>query len=106
MPSAPLESILYRELSKAQAKEVLAKATPLLQELVNYSTHALARCATSPSGEIDVDLSILALYRHIIEITDAIEVLVSQCCAEASSPLLRSSFEALISIEYILEGTS
>lgn len=103
MPTAPLESILYREFSKVQAKEVLNSASPLLKELVNYSTNALARCATSPSGEIDVDLSILALYRHVIEITDGIEVLISQCCAEASIPLLRSSFEALISIEYILE---
>ena len=103
MPTEPLESILYREFSKVQAKEILNSASPLLLELVNYSTNALARCATSPSGEVDVDLSILALYRHIIEITDGIEVLVSQCCAEAATPLLRSSFEDLIYVEYILE---
>ena len=103
MPTAPLESILYREFSKAQAKGIITIASSLLQELVNFSTNALARCATSPSGEIDVDLAVLALYRHVIETTDGIEVLVSQCCGAPAGSLLRSSFEGMISIEYILE---
>jgi hypothetical protein len=104
MPTKPLDSILYRELSKVQANEIIEIASPLLQELVNYSTNVLARCATSPSNEVDVDLSVLALYRHILEMTDGVEVLIVQCCADAAIPLLRSAFEALISIEYILEN--
>lgn len=104
MPTKPLESILYRELSKAEAKDIIEIASPLLQELVNYATNALARCATSTSGKEDEDLAVLALYRHIIEMTDGIEVLISQCCAIPAIPLLRSSFEALLSIEYVLEN--
>ena len=106
MPTEPLKSILDRELSRAEAKEVIELASPLLQELVNYSTHALARCAASKtlSGREDEDMAVLALYRHITEITDGIEVLVSQSCSAAALPLLRSSFEALLAIEYILEN--
>lgn len=103
MPTKPLESILYRNLSKVEAKDVVEIASPLLQEVINYSTNALVRCATSSSGRVDEDLAVLALYRHIIEMTDAIEVLISQSCAIPAIPLLRSSFEALLSIEYILE---
>lgn len=106
MPTAPLETILYREMSRVSAKEIIDIASPLLQETINYATNALARCATTPSGKIDEDLAVLALYRHIIEMTDGIEVLVAQSCSQAVVPLLRSSFEALLSIEYILETDS
>ncbi len=40
----------------------------------------------------------------IIEMTDGIEVLVSQSCPTPAIPLLRSSFEALLGIEYVLEA--
>jgi hypothetical protein len=103
VPTKPLESILYRELSKVEAKELIEVASPLLQELVNYATNALVRCSTSVSGKVDEDVAIFALYRHIIEMTDGIEVLISQSCVIPAIPLLRSSFEAFLSIEYILE---
>jgi hypothetical protein len=102
MPTKVLESILYRELSKVEAKEFIDIASPLLQELVNYATNVLARCVSS-SSKLDEDVAILALYRHIIEITDGIEVLIAQSGAIPAIPLLRSSFEASLSIEYILE---
>jgi len=105
MPTKPHEAILDRELSKAEAKEVIETASQLLQELVNYATNALIRCSTSKSlsGKEDEDRAILALYRHIIELTDGIEVMLSQGCALAAIPVLRSSFEASLAIEYILE---
>lgn len=103
MPTEPLDFILYRELSIAAAKELINIVSSLLQELVNFSTNALVRCATSVSGGIDEDLALLASYRHIIEITNGIEVLLSQCCAAPAIPSLRSSFEAYLSIEYIVE---
>lgn len=103
MPSKPLDRVLYRELSVVQAKDTIDVACPLLQELVNYGTNALARCATSVTGRVEDDLAILALYRHIIEMTDGIEVLLSHCCPIPAVPLLRSSFEGLLSMEYILE---
>ena len=79
----PLESILYRELSMAEAKEIIELASPLMQELVNYATNVLARCATSRtlSGREDEDVAALALYRHVIELTDGIEVLLSRSCS-------------------------
>jgi len=104
MPTKPLEAILYRDLSKVAAKNIIEIASPLLQELVNYSTNALRRCETSTSGNKDEDLAVLMLYLHIIEMTDGIEVLVSQSCPAPAIPLVRSSFEALLSIKYILEA--
>lgn len=103
MPTKPLESVLYRELAVVEAKHLIDIASPLLKEIVNFSTNALIRCGSSSSNGENEDLAILYLYKHIVEMTDGIEVLISQSCVTPSIPLLRSSFEALISIEYIVE---
>ena len=103
MPTKPLESIIYRELSIARAKEIIKDITPLFQELVNYGSNAIVRSATSSKSEENIDLACLDLYRHILEMTDAVEVLIANSCAYPTIPLLRSTFEALISLDFILE---
>ena len=103
MPTKPLQSLLYRELSKVEAKDLIANASPLLKELINYSTNAFARCQDSATGAENEDLAILILYLHIIEMTDGVETLIAQSCPVPAIPLIRSSFEAVLSMEYILE---
>ncbi|MGB2963699.1 MAG: DUF5677 domain-containing protein [Anaerolineales bacterium] len=103
MPTKSHEAILYRELSIVDVNELIGISSSLLIEQVNYGTNALVRCQTSSKSDIDVDLSIFALYRHLLEITDGIEVLLSNACIVSALPLLRSSFEGYLSMEYILE---
>lgn len=104
MPTKQFEPLLYRELRKIEAKGVIEIASPLLQEEVNYATNAFQRCQASSTGTKDEDLPLLVSYLHVIEMTDGIEVLVSQNCPIPAVPLLRSSFEALLTIDYILEA--
>lgn len=106
MPNEPFKKLLDRDLSKASLREMIDVASPTLREAVNFGTQAFARCQSSvPSdAEPDVDLPALALYYHILEMTDAVEVLVSQCCLVPAKLQLRSSFEAMLSLEYILEN--
>lgn len=105
MPTKPFEPLLYRELRKVEAKEIIEIASSLLQEEINYATNVFQRCQSSMVGVVaDESLPILASYYHIVGMTDGIEVLISQSCAVPAIPLLRSSFEALLTIEYILEG--
>lgn len=75
-----------------------------MQELVNYGTNAFKRCETSAAGNENDDLAVLMLYLHIIEMADGVEVLISQSCPVPAEPLVRSIFEAMLSIEYILEA--
>jgi hypothetical protein len=103
MPTEPLQTILYRDLSKAQAKPEIELASGVLQELVNFASNALVRCATSTKGQENEDLALLSLYRHVMEMTDGVEVLISQASVTPGVPLIRSSFEALISMEHIVE---
>lgn len=104
MPTKQFEPLLYRELRKVEAKKVIEIASPLLQEEVNYATNAFQRCQESAIGVADEHLPLLISYLHVIEMTDGIEVLVSQSCPIPAIPLLRSSFEALLTIDYILEA--
>lgn len=104
MPTKSFEPLLYRELRKVECKEIIEIASPLLQEEVNYATNAFQRCQESAVGAADEPLPVFASYYHVIGMTDGIEVLISQSCAVPAIPLLRSSFEALLTIEYILEA--
>jgi len=103
MPIKPIESLLNRDLSQVSAKKIIDISSPLLKELVNYSTNVFGRCQALATGNKDEDLSIFMLFLHIIEMTDAVEILISKCCPVPAQILLRSSFEAYLSIEYILE---
>lgn len=103
MPTEAHRNVLYREFSLVQYKELEPSPTTLLQEVVNFGTNAFIRCLTSAGEEENVHLAPLALYRQILELTDGIEILVSNAAPSACFPLLRNSFEALLSLEFILE---
>ena len=105
MPTKPFEPLLYREYAKVDAKELIDLASPLLQELVNNGTNVFMRCqAEAGEGEADEHVPVFTLYLHVLEMTDGIEVLISQSCANAAIPLVRSSFEATLAMEYIMES--
>jgi hypothetical protein len=103
MPTKPLESLLYRELSIVAGKEEIDIASPLLMEVINFSTHVYQRCVDSSKADENVDLSILMLYLHLIEMADGIDILIQASCPAPAQVMLRSMFEALLSMEYILE---
>lgn len=99
----PLKSVLNEPIAIANAQEIIKVASPLLNELINFATYAFARCQDSARAVPEEDYPLLALYYHSIEMTDGIRILVSQSCAVPSQPLVRSLFEANLSIRYILE---
>ena len=106
MPTEPFKQILDRDLSKVLAKETIELAVPVLRELVNDGTWVFIRCLDSVKGNIDKDIPVLFSYLHIIEMTDGIESLVKEACASPIIPCLRSSFEAMLALEYILQADS
>jgi hypothetical protein len=103
MPTDPRQDILYRELSQLQANELNELTSPLIQEVVNFATNAFVRCMSYSESDENVDLAPFALHRHVMEMTDAVEVLLSNACPVPAIPLLRSSFEAVLYLEYIVE---
>lgn len=51
----------------------------------------------------DAHLVILMLYRHVIEMIDAIEALLEQSVVNPAYLQLRSAFEAYLQLEWILK---
>jgi hypothetical protein len=106
MPSESFEPILDRDTTKVFAKPIIDIASPILKEAVNWATNLYPRCQTSKAGEKPEAFSLLALFLHVIQSIDAVEVLVSQSCGAPANLILRSAFEAKLSIEYICEKKS
>jgi len=103
MPTQSFKPLLSRDEVKVIAKPAIDIASPVLQETINYATNAFERCRTSKKGSLEEAFPVLASYLHIIQMTDSIEVLISNSCGAPADLLLRSSCEAKLAIEYILE---
>jgi Family of unknown function (DUF5677) len=106
MPSDPFLNVLDRDRAKVEAREVIDIACPLLREMVNYATNAYVRCLRAADkdrqGDENEDVAAMILYAHLIEQIDAVEVLMSNSCVNGAVPVLRTAFEASLSLEYIL----
>ncbi len=102
MPTEPWKKFLDREFAVANAGDLIAIARPLLQEVVNYSTEVFQRCLYAGHSS-SIDVPAFALFYHAIELTDGVEVLLGQSCCEPTIPLLRSTFEAVLSLKYMFQ---
>lgn len=100
--NAPHAGILDRHLTLVEVKPIVEEICSLLREVINYGTHVLVRCNASKSGAPDEDHATFAIYRHILEMSDGIEILVASCAPASALPLLRSQYEAWVSIKYII----
>jgi hypothetical protein len=96
------KDVLCREIEPKEYKDLLIQIAEIIEECVNFGTHILAWCSKKPKKD-GSDLTITLIFRHFIESLDAITVLIKHGCADPTEPLLRSIFEALIGLEYILE---
>lgn len=103
MPTEPIKHVLDRENDINLAKSMIDIASPVLQEAINYATQLYETCRLSEKASTDDAFPILALYLHIIQMVDSIEVLISNSCVEPAQLLLRSAFEAKLSLEFIIE---
>ncbi len=102
MPTEPWKKFLDREFALANAGDLIAIAQPLLQEVINYSTEVFQRCLYAGHSS-SIDMPAFALLYHAIELTDGVEVLLGQSCCEPTIPLLRSTFEAVLSLKYMFQ---
>jgi len=77
-------------------------AEPLLIEVINFGCLAFARWASKPSPQ-EHELAILFAYRQLIDLTDGIQILISESAPSPARLQLRGAFEALLSLRWITE---
>ncbi len=103
MPTEPSEHMLNPESDTDLARPAIEIASPVLREAVNYATKLYERCRMSSKAENEEAFPVLVLYLHIIQMIDSMEVLISNSCVEPAQLLLRSAFEAKLSLEFMVE---
>ncbi len=103
MPTSPPPGLFDPDHFTVQIKAILEPALPMLEELRNYGLALFLRCATRPEGG-DENLAILLPYLHLLEMLDAVIVLLPACAIAPARLLMRSILEASLTIEYILQA--
>jgi hypothetical protein len=102
MPEEPLTRMSFRDEAKTGSEALISVGSPLLAGLVDHADHVFERCYETTSDR--QDRASLALYRHIIEACDGIQVLISEACSRPCVPILRSAFEAWLHLMYIMKS--
>ena len=106
MPTEEFRSILDRHFAVESVRPLTQLGGPLLRELVNHACWAARRCEVEAAdhGEPNEHLAAFTLYRQVTEMADGAEVLLASSCGTAAIPLVRSEFEAAISLSYLLQS--
>lgn len=100
----PVTNILPRE-EPVKAEKLLSKFQVSIEEVVNFGTHLLNWDIERTNGG-DENLPIAMIFRHIVELTDSISILVGKSAIDASKPLLRSALESYLNLKYMLAEDS
>ncbi|MGP0021180.1 MAG: DUF5677 domain-containing protein [Candidatus Sulfotelmatobacter sp.] len=101
--SEPLKELLDRH-PQEPIRPVVDAAAAMLDECVNYGTNLVVSCdkgASAIQGHME---AVVLLGLHVVEVVDAIAILIRHCSVNPAKNLLRSQMEAMFGIEYIAKG--
>jgi hypothetical protein len=102
MPTSPPPALFDPNHFTVQIKDILESALPMLEEVRNYGLALFYRCSTRPEGG-DENLAILLPYLHLLEMLDAVVVLLPASAIAPARLQMRSILEASLTIEYIVQ---
>lgn len=105
-PTEPWRELLDPEGAKAAAAADIAIACPMLRELVNYGSRVWGLCASQMPEGLDEGIAPARLYYHVLEMVDAIEVLLREASAHSTKLILRSEWEAYLQLAFLLRQTT
>lgn len=102
----PIDDLLPLPM-EPKAKPFMDFYHEALHELVCFGTHILSWSLQQGKGKEDqrneIDLAVPLLFRHILELVDAISVQIKLGVAAPCKVQLRALLEAQLSLEYMLE---
>jgi hypothetical protein len=90
-----------------ELRDLLKTFAEGLEEIVNFGTNVLRQCHEETQKSMyGVEVAPLILqFRHVLEMTDAVRLLISEGATHPAKLQLRSALEALLGIKYIVEGS-
>ncbi len=102
MPTKPDKDFIPRNIENPEIQEILNQYSLALEEVVNFASNVAKWCSEKIHGGEELAPVIMS-FRHIFELIDAISVLIRDSCIEPCKILLRSVYESVLSVKYILE---
>lgn len=103
MDSGSFRPLLDRDRARVENWEKIEKQSAVLKRLVDDATLRFIRCWQYRPDRSLIHYSLFFLHRHVMEMTDGVEQLISGSCFGAAIPLVRSCFEAHLSMDFIME---
>lgn len=100
----PHEGILHRELHIHDVGEHYQPQLDVLREVVDYGTNLIAAAFYSSNKQLGDVIVVPVLFKQVVSMLDAFEVLVSSACVPAAQLQSRAMFEASVYIDFILLG--
>lgn len=108
MPTQPIKEILDR--NHDEIKDTLERICALLREVINYGTVVLdasVKMVANPKIEQNEHPVVLSgIFAHLLEMLDAVEILVKERAGIPSVIQTRSIFESMLYLEWILRDPS
>jgi len=100
-------NLLDSDADRAACDDVLGKFAALVRDAVDMLAKGWKIAELEGwKDQQHHHATVQMLTRHVCESLDGVSVLAAKGCAEPSKPLLRSAFEAMLGIQYILEADS
>ena len=106
MREPELTSIINRLESEVNANATYSKQIELLIDFVNYGSSLIARAYDSSKRDIDDVMIIAVLLKHIVQMLDGVQVLISAGNTHVATLQARSAFEAYLNMLWIMKGDS
>ncbi len=105
MPTEPIPVILERDLNKKSPglAQTLHDFSFFLEEITNYGTVIFNNCNQSLTGKSDEFVPLIMSFRHCLELIDSVSILVKFSSIDPCKMHLRSLFETLMGVVYLLE---
>jgi hypothetical protein len=101
------KDLLPSDADYEKYKKLLQQFSDFVRDCISFPLTAYKVAEQSSFGDGKLHHSpVLMLIRHFCEQSDAVAVLATEGCGEPAKPLIRSAFEASLSVQYIMEKDS
>jgi hypothetical protein len=104
MREKEFKKLLDREKHTADVKQHFSSQLNALTELINYGTWLIPRAYDSSEKKLSDVILIAVLFKQVVSMLDAIEILISNGAVHPAFLPARTAFEASIYIDWILKG--
>lgn len=88
-------------------EQLLRQLSAFLDDFIHFASEAFRTAeAKVASDRRPHHATVFVLARHVLESVDAVTVLTEKGCAQPCGPILRSAFEGMIGVQYVMQAES